>query len=60
MKRLAILGVISLAGLVSQTSNAAVVSNYDTLSTIGASPTALIFAVGDNIINARLLPTSSA
>jgi len=60
MKRLAILGVISLAGLVSQTSNAAVVSNYDTLSTIGASPTALTFTVGDNIINARLLPTPAS
>ncbi len=60
MKKLAILGVISVTGLFSQITNASVACDYCLLSTSGSSPTSLNFAAGDNTINTLLLPVPAA
>jgi hypothetical protein len=60
MKKLIITAGFSLLALYSQVSASAVVCDLCSLSNSGSSPTALIFAAGDNIVKAKLDPSAGA
>jgi hypothetical protein len=60
MKKIIITAGFSLLALYSQVSTSAVVCDLCSLSKSGSSPTALIFAAGDNIVKAKLDPSAGA
>ncbi len=60
MNKVIITAGFSLLALYSQVSAAAVVCDLCSLSNSGASPTELIFAAGDNVVNAKLDPSAGA